>query len=318
MNNILLEPLQVDDKFHNVNTFHQLYGGASGRKFYRVLLENLGIAILCDASSVKHPKQMIHRHIITTSIFRKRNISAPKIISSDFERWILFEDVGTRTLANLLSGQNMLKNSQLSKIGTMLRGISTVSLTSEEYYDVGTWENSSVHQKWILNLHGDCKKFAEELKSALTDLPHALMHGDMQCRNLLWNDTNRLSIVDLQDATWAPYVLDTSLLCVDPNFEKSLLDPATAVDLLNPSFKGRPLVIEEIKLGMLFQCFRLMHRCYDLWRRGFGYNFLREAERSKNKILSSNFIQHLSPYISNTWINILNKHEYRDCTASSN
>lgn len=314
MKRLLPEALELDNYFHRIISSQPIFPGASGRRFYRVALKDLGVAVLCDVSRVEHPERLIRHHVAITEIFRKRGINAPAIIDTDFRNWILFEDLGPDTLANLLRGRDELNVDQLFEMEILLNSISTISLTPEESQHVEIWEDSHVHQSWTSELRGNCRTLAREVKDVLSGFPHAVMHGDMQSRNVTWNDTKGPAVVDIQDATWAPYVIDLSLLCVDPNFDQVLLDPAIAVNLLEPSYRRRPRAKEELELGMFYQCFRLMHKCHSLWEDGFGESFLEESIRSRCKIFSNDFTECLRLYVSGDCLDILNGCECHDCT----
>jgi hypothetical protein len=214
-------------------------GGASTRRYFRVLFEDGASAVAMFVPEGAKPEEIQKHHhgarwpfLEVHELLAERGIRVPRILGEDTDRgWLLIEDLGDDTLANYLLRRPEEKPALYTQAVTDLAVAQgalaelpegSVVATRSFDYDLLFWEIEHFRE-WGVEGRGralspeDRATFdaiAQRVAKRIAALPRGFVHRDYQSRNLMVKD-GRLVWIDFQDALLGPRVYDLVALLND-------------------------------------------------------------------------------------------------------
>lgn len=222
----------------------QMKGGASTRRFYRILLGSQGesaVAMFTPGA----PSHEIHKdggHVRSPflevrDLLSERGIRVPSLFADGSDQgWLVIEDLGDDTVANYLVNHPEQKRDvyrtavrDLARAQQSLSDLpaSCIVKTRAFDHDLLRWELDHF-MEWGIAARGiaisddDRATFAgiaERLATRIASWPRGFVHRDYQSRNLMVvpNETGSFEIawIDFQDALLGPRVYDLVALLSD-------------------------------------------------------------------------------------------------------
>ncbi len=226
----------------------KLRGDASSRSYYRlavspetstprgpqslIVMELPEDALRSDEGG-DHPEVDRLPFLEVAELLRSRGLPVPEVYVEDLDRGvILLEDLGDTTFERALSGSDPERQEQLygSAVDLLARmhdrcsDLPPSSIAMRRRFDRGLLEWELAHfEEWGLEapfgpLGDDDRITLRAAFSRIVDEIHAMpfgfVHRDYQSKNLMLGETDRLTIIDFQDALQGPRVYDlVALLC---------------------------------------------------------------------------------------------------------
>ncbi|MDP8998893.1 MAG: phosphotransferase [Myxococcota bacterium] len=218
-------------------------GGASTRRYFRVKIPDVvGSAIAMFVPDGAKPEEIAKDRtgaggrwpfLEVRDLLESRGVDVPTIYAEDpAHGWLLLEDLGDLTLANVLAAQPERREelylaavSDLARAQSALAVLPEGSIVRSRAFDeeLLSWE---VHhfREWALEARGiglsadDRASFGEiasRLSRRIAAWPRTFVHRDYQSRNLMVRANGRLCWIDFQDALLGPQVYDLVALLND-------------------------------------------------------------------------------------------------------
>ncbi len=214
-------------------------GDASFRKFYRKKNKNKSsIIVYSDREKIKN---LLNYDAINLLLFKKK-ISAPKLISQNFNKnYIEIEDLGHKTLFDILKKKRNNKFAIYKKILNILIKLQKIKLKKiknfkNRYYKIPTYSKNllltevNLFFEWYVpSIYKKKKKFKinNQLKKNIIYLISKLklsndtfVHRDFHVSNLMLNK-KVISIIDSQDAVYGNIAYDLASLIDDVRLKTS-------------------------------------------------------------------------------------------------
>ena len=219
-------------------------GGASTRKFYRVDL-NPGRAVAMYVPDTIRPEEIAKvdesgrrwPFLEVRELLEQRGVRVPKLLAEACaERWILVEDLGDDTLAEVLARapeqRERLYQMAIADLARAQQSLSTLPdgcIVAARAFDrdLLRWEIDHFRE-WGLEARGvtltsaerrEFDRCAEYLVGVIAGWPRGFVHRDYQSRNLMVvaSESGRPQLVwiDFQDALLGPRVYDLVALLHD-------------------------------------------------------------------------------------------------------
>lgn len=200
---------------------------ASHRRFYRARLHEAtrvefgsitSVILMTSPPALEQNSQFLH----LAGVFRRAGLGVPAVLAVDErEGWFLLEDLGTRHFADLYDteAEEAALAAALESL-LMLQRVSDPAIGPYTAERLGT--ELGIFTEWFAG-HG----LGVTLPASVTDSvypllvanaleqPQCCVHRDWHCRNLLYTDTQRVGIVDFQDALIGPACYDLASLLHD-------------------------------------------------------------------------------------------------------
>ncbi|MGH9966984.1 MAG: aminoglycoside phosphotransferase family protein [Pyrinomonadaceae bacterium] len=230
---------------------------ASTRKYFRVPWET-GKAVAAVYPEPFDPD--FHPYLDVTHLFLQADIPVPEVFAVDGSSGIIVqEDLGDQQLCQLyeVASQEDCEEYKEQAINIIAR-IQKATEKSQELKSISSrlafdeaklsWELDFFVEHYFQSLRKEKLRHAEaaELKAELNDIaaelsaaPRVLCHRDFHTANLMVDDTNRLRVVDHQDARMGPASYD---------LVSFLLDRQPAPPSLAELRAHRLLLLEERRL----------------------------------------------------------------------
>lgn len=212
----------------DLSKLQNIQSDASQRKYSRLQTAD-GCFVIMDTK----PDQEIINFSQLAKILITHKITVPEIIHCNAELGlILMSDLGTKTYLDALKSASTerIDSLYLDAITSLIKiqQISTdpsvgyqFKIMDDEYLQV----RLRVFSDWYLqkhlgmqideNIQEILNKMQKLFSSAFTELPHALVHVDYHCRNLMVLPTNNPGVLDFQDAMIGPITYDLASLLQD-------------------------------------------------------------------------------------------------------
>lgn len=218
-------------------------GGASTRRYFRVKIPHgVGSAIAMFVPDGAKPEEVAKDHtgaagrwpfLEVRDLLASHGVDVPAIYAEDAARgWLLLEDLGDLTLANILAAQPERREklyvaavTDLARAQAALAVLPAGSIVRSRAFDEDllSWE---IHhfREWALEARGialsveDRAVFggiASRLSRRIAAWPRAFVHRDYQSRNLMVRANGSLCWIDFQDALLGPHVYDLVALLND-------------------------------------------------------------------------------------------------------
>lgn len=275
------DPLEelVERTFKTELTASPMPGGASTRRYFRVVLPNDKSAVAMFVPEGAKPEEVQRAHdgvrwpfLEVRDLLAERGIDVPNVLAEDTAKgWLVIEDLGDDTLANWLLRNPGDKRALYTKAVTDLakaqhaladlpKGCVVASRTFD--YELLRWEiehfkefGLDARQKPLSE--ADAKRFSEiadHLAKRVAELPQGFVHRDYQSRNLMVVDSGTLRLVwiDFQDALLGPRVYDLVALLNDSyqEFERSFVEERLAeyAEAAGLPAKDRAALVDEFDL----------------------------------------------------------------------
>jgi aminoglycoside/choline kinase family phosphotransferase len=237
-------------------------GGASTRRYFRTRLADVAAVGMFVPDGLKAEEvqsgdvRARWPFLEVRDLLEERGIDVPAIYGEDTARgWVLLEDLGDGTLAEVLSAQPDRRQELYTRaasdvalaqgrLGELPAGCVVASRAFDE--ELLLWE---IHhfREWALDARGivlpgrDAERFtaiASGLAARIASWPRTFVHRDYQSRNLMVRPDGRLCWIDFQDALLGPRVYDLVALLNDsyqtfdrPFVEARLADYARSAGL---------------------------------------------------------------------------------------
>jgi aminoglycoside/choline kinase family phosphotransferase len=233
-------------------------GGASTRRYFRVKLPAgspgaVAMFVPDGAKAEEVGKDGATRgarwpFLEVRDLLSARGIDVPALHAEDAARgWVLLEDLGDDTLANVLVGHPERRDElYVRAVGDLVRAqaalgvLPEASIVGSRAFDAEllSWE---IHhfREWALEARGVAlssedrtlfDRIAERLARTIAGWPRSFVHRDYQSRNLMVRADGRLCWIDFQDALLGPRVYDLVALLNDsyqvfePSFVEARID----------------------------------------------------------------------------------------------
>jgi len=216
------EVLSLAAKYEfNANEVHPLKDEASGRKYWR-LKNNSQSCVFCYLN----PNAGNHENFIRISNdLIANNISAPRIFHHDETAGILIqEDLGDGDLLKALNHENkrnlleesldLLIKIQQSKISGLIEFTIDELISQMELFKTKFCND-------FLNISTDqtVDDLIDIAIRGIKSQPWANCHFDFERRNLILNDSSKLSVIDYQDMKIGPIGIDLSGVLIDHYYQ---------------------------------------------------------------------------------------------------
>jgi len=208
-------------------------GDASFRKFYRKKLNKKNSIIVY--SKKEKIKNLLNYDSIN-KLLLKKNINAPSLLAESFNRnFIEINDLGTKTIFDILKKKNVNKLKIYKKILTILIKLQKIKIRKirnfkKKFYKIPIYSNKLIFNEanlfldwYIPKIINKNKKFKvkKELKKNITSLikkiqlpNNTFVHRDFHVSNLMINK-NQIFIIDSQDAVYGNVAYDLASLIDD-------------------------------------------------------------------------------------------------------
>lgn len=243
----------------------QMPGGASTRSYFRVALSAGKSAVAMFVPEGGKPEEIHkaaeHRRwpfLEVRELLASRGVDVPRILAEDTDRgWLLLEDLGDDTLANVLLAHPEKKRALYTQAVTDLaRAQASLSTLPDDCvvkarsFDEELLRLEIDHfREWGLEARGKSLTasdraifdgIATRLAKRIAALPYGFTHRDYQSRNLMVRPSGELTWIDFQDALLGPRVYDLVALLndsyqeFDRPFVEARLDEFATVAKLTP------------------------------------------------------------------------------------
>ncbi len=193
---------------------------ASFRQFYRIVstqIREQSFIVMAAPPAQENNAAFIH----IAEVFRSGGIGVPEILAQDTDSgWFLLSDLGSWDLEAVYASDR--KELALeAAIDTLIRiqaiedrGIAPY--TVERFADeLGIFSEWFVGDMLNLALPHELEDIFGQLIEQTQDQPQCCIHRDFHCRNLLYDATGNLGVVDFQDALIGPVSYDLASLLRD-------------------------------------------------------------------------------------------------------
>ncbi len=237
-------------------------GGASTRKYFRVTCGDMNMVAMFVPEGGK-PEEIGKHHgqarwpfLEVRDLLETHGVNVPRVYGEDADHgWLLLEDLGDDTLANLLLRDPAQKRAcytravtDLAKAQKALDPLPEGSIVATRAFDEDLlrWEIDHFRE-WGLEARGhrldatDRATFdaiADRLAKRIASWPRGFVHRDYQSRNLMVRADGSLVWIDFQDALLGPRIYDMVALLNDsyqefdrPFVEARLDEYAVAVNM---------------------------------------------------------------------------------------
>ena len=214
-------------------------GDASFRKFYRKSIRKKSSIIVY--SKKEKIKNLLNYDSIN-KLLLKKNINAPRLLSENFNKNLIeIDDLGTKTIFDILKKKNVNKLKTYKKVLTILIRLQKIKIRKiknfkKKIYKIPIYSNKLIYNEANLFLHwyipkilNKKKKFKvkKELKKIIISLIKKIqlsnttfVHRDFHISNLMINK-NKISVIDSQDAVYGNIAYDLASLIDDVRLRTS-------------------------------------------------------------------------------------------------
>ena len=214
-------------------------GDASFRKFYRKSIKKKSSIIVY--SKKEKIKNLLNYDSIN-KLLLKKNINAPRLLSENFNKNLIeIDDLGTKTIFDILKKKNVNKLKTYKKVLTILIKLQKIKIRKiknfkKKIYKIPIYSNKLIYNEANLFLHwyipkilNKKKKFKvkKELKKIIISLIKKIqlsnttfVHRDFHISNLMINK-NKISVIDSQDAVYGNIAYDLASLIDDVRLRTS-------------------------------------------------------------------------------------------------
>ena len=223
----------------NNNKIVLIKGDASFRKFYRKKIKKRSsIIIFAKKEKIKN----LLNYDSINKILLKKKISAPKLLSENFNKnYIEIEDLGTKTLFNILMKKKTNKFQVYKRILIILIKLQNIKVKKIENFKKKIYKIPNYSKKIIFNeanlflkwhlpkITNKKKRFKikKELKKIINSLirkirlpNNTFVHRDFHVSNLMIKK-NKISVIDSQDALYGNIAYDLASLIDDVRLKTS-------------------------------------------------------------------------------------------------
>ena len=195
--------------------FHSVAGDASFRRYFRLKADGVS-RILMDAPP---PGEDVGPFIDISRRLRQADLHAPEIIHADRKNgYLLLEDLGDEMYRGLLDKQTV--SLHFPNLFNVLKDMALkTSVEGLPRYDAGKLRTEmDLFPDWYLGHHRDTiqheqisatwNEFCEDIIESAEDQPQCFVHRDFHSCNLLRTSSDRVGIIDFQDAVRGPVSYD--------------------------------------------------------------------------------------------------------------
>jgi aminoglycoside/choline kinase family phosphotransferase len=226
-------------------------GGASTRRYFRLRLGG-ATAVAMFVPKGAQPEEVVKKaegagrwpFLEIRDLLSSCGVDVPAIHAEDQARgWVLLEDLGDDTMANVLTARPGDKEvlyvravTDLARAQASLERLPEGSVVASRAFDEDLllWEIQHFRE-WGLEARGvqlsapDRARFdgiAERLARRIAGWPRSFVHRDYQSRNLMVRPSGALCWIDFQDALLGPRVYDLVALLNDSyqTFDRSFVE----------------------------------------------------------------------------------------------
>jgi len=218
-------------------SIEEMFGDASGRIYYRVLLKDVTYVFSMTANVSKTEfgrGDSFVDFLKIHSLFSNLGINVPKIFVKDVEnRALLLEDLGNQSIYDIISFSMENKLLYVKKSLDFLidfqkriyvrtdfsspadkRSFNKKLFNDEFFHFYEYVVQKRIYDKSFKNLWRKSTKYFSEITKELLFSPFLLSHRDFQSKNLMLVDV-KVVLIDFQDALLAPFVYDLVALLRD-------------------------------------------------------------------------------------------------------
>lgn len=231
--------------------FQGMVGGASTRRYFRVLLPKGKTAVAMFVPEGPRPEEvqkLVERpewpFLEVRSLLAARGVDVPQLLAEDTARgWLLIEDLGDDTLANFLLRNPHEKKSiypravsDLARAQVALRDLPGDSVIASRAFDEDLlrWEIDHFRE-WGIEARGHqltaddrglFDRIGGRLAQRIAGWKRHFVHRDYQSRNLMVRGNGAICWIDFQDALLGPRVYDLVALLNDSyqEFDRPFVD----------------------------------------------------------------------------------------------
>jgi aminoglycoside/choline kinase family phosphotransferase len=246
--------------------YEAMTGGASTRRYFRVFLPAGASVVAMFVPEGPRPEEVqkiVERpewpFLEVRALLAARGVDVPRVIAEDTARgWLVIEDLGEDTLANVLLKRPAEKRAlytraveDLARAQAALRELPAECVIASRAFDeeLLRWEIDHFRE-WGLDARGralsaaDRATFdgiAERLAKRISGWTRSFVHRDYQSRNLMVRPGGAICWIDFQDALLGPRVYDLVALLndsyqeFDRAFVEARLDEFARVAGLSPA-----------------------------------------------------------------------------------
>ncbi len=201
-------------------------GDASCRRYWRVVLEQGGTAILC-----RYPgpwRSVVKRDLEVLKWLGERNLPVPQILAGDAQNlWVLLEDLGP-----VDGEQALVETPSAARIERTIPLVDPlIRLAALPVRQLPPW-NPSLDQaflRWELTgfemwslstatrhtAHRTLQPWFDKLAAVVAGHPQAICFRDFHLNNILLNTDGRVGVIDVQDLRRGPDTYDLASLLGD-------------------------------------------------------------------------------------------------------
>ena len=215
-------------------------GGASTRSYFRITFSSGKSAVAMFVPEGGKPEEIHkaaeHRRwpfLEVRELLASRGVDVPRILAEDTDRgWLLLEDLGDDTLANVLLAHPAKKPAlytqavtDLARAQARLSTLPDDCVVKTRSFDEDLLRLEIDHfREWGLDARGKpltpsdrviFDGIASRLAKRIAALPYGFTHRDYQSRNLMVRPSGELTWIDFQDALLGPRVYDLVALLND-------------------------------------------------------------------------------------------------------
>ena len=215
----------------------RIKGDASFRKFYRNKKKS---SIFVIAQKEKTKNLLVYDAI--NKILTKNRIVAPKLLSQNYyKNYIEIQDLGTKTIYQLLKQKKVNVFSTLKKVINILNKIQLIKDKNiinfkNKLYKIKNYDNRILYnetnlfcdwyvpkilsKKKSIKFNSQFKKEIKFLLSKLNKKKETFVHRDFHVSNLMYLN-NKIGVIDSQDALFGNKAYDLASLIDDVRFKTS-------------------------------------------------------------------------------------------------
>jgi aminoglycoside/choline kinase family phosphotransferase len=220
--------------------FEAMIGGASTRRYYRLLLPKGRSAVGMFVPEGPRPEEvqkLVERpewpFLEVRALLEARGVDVPLVLAEDTARgWVLLEDLGEDTLANFLIRNPHERTAlytravtDLARAQGALGELPADCVVAGRAFDeeLLRWEIDHFRE-WGLDARGQALSAADRatfeaiagrLARRIAGWPRSFVHRDYQSRNLMVRSSGAICWIDFQDALLGPRVYDLVALLND-------------------------------------------------------------------------------------------------------
>ncbi len=223
-----LEAWIADELGRTVEAKSELPGGAGARRYWRIHLAGGTTAILMHAlpEDLKILPPALRENpvaipfVAVSALLQSHGVPVPEIFAvQEDERYVLLEDCSDRSIYSLAASARAPYLKQAIECLAHIHAIERSDhFVFRRHFDLAWIEFEMRH---FLD-HGVAKRYRAALTETLTEMSHAIAERtqvlcmrDYQSQNLMIDPTDRLRILDFQDALLAPRELDLAAFLFD-------------------------------------------------------------------------------------------------------